>query len=74
MDTAAQALLIIVSSVLAVFLIILSVALIFLIRIFKRAAAVADSVESAATAVRKGATAMPVINLLNKIINKKSRR
>ncbi|MBI2592134.1 hypothetical protein HYW36_01520 [Candidatus Saccharibacteria bacterium] len=68
MDAAAEVLLIIVSAVLAVFLIIFSVALIYLIRVFKRAADVAESVESAASAVRKGVTAMPVINLISKLV------
>lgn len=71
METAAETLLIIVSAVLAVFLIIFSVALIYLIRVFKRAAEVADSVESAASAVKKGVAAMPVINLVSKIISRK---
>ncbi|OGL38798.1 hypothetical protein A3J32_01025 [Candidatus Saccharibacteria bacterium RIFCSPLOWO2_02_FULL_46_7] len=73
MDAAAEVLLIIVSATLAVFLIIFSIALIFLIRVFRRAAEVADSVESAASAVKKGVTAMPVINLVSKIISRKRR-
>lgn len=71
MDTAAEVLLIIVSASLAVFLIIFSVALIYLIRVFKRAAKVADSVESAADVVKKGVAAMPLINLVGKLISRK---
>ena len=73
MDAAAEVLLIIVSATLAVFLIILSVTLIYLMRVLKRTAEVADSVESAASAVKKGVTAMPVINLVSKIISRKKR-
>lgn len=71
MEAAAQTLLIIVSSVLAVFLVILSIALIFLIRVFRRAADVAESVESAATAVKRGITAAPFIRLITNLIFKR---
>lgn len=74
METAAEVLLIIVSSVLAVFLIILSIALIYLIRLMKRAEDVANTVESAASAVKKGAAAMPFIRLISAIVNRKRRR
>lgn len=73
METAAEVLLIIVSSVLAVFLVILSVALIYVIRLMKRAEDVASSVESAASAVRKGAAVMPFIRLISAIVNKRRR-
>ncbi|HSX18011.1 MAG TPA: hypothetical protein VLE51_01485 [Candidatus Saccharimonadales bacterium] len=71
METAAEILLIIVSSVLAVFLILLSIALIFFIRFLRRADHVANSVESAATAVRRSASAMPLIRLVTNIISRK---
>ncbi|KKU19895.1 MAG: hypothetical protein UX30_C0006G0025 [Candidatus Saccharibacteria bacterium GW2011_GWA2_46_10] len=73
MDTAAEVLLIIVSSVLAVFLIIAAFALIYAIRLMRRADQVADSVESAASAVRKGAAAMPFIRLISAIVNRRGR-
>jgi len=71
MDAAAEVLLIIVSATLAVFLIIFSIALIFLIRVFRRAADVAESVESAATAVKRGVTAAPFIRIITKLVSKK---
>lgn len=67
MDTAAEVLLIIVSSVLAVFLILLGVALIYFIRFLRKADDVANSVESAAAAVKRGATAVPVVKILTNI-------
>ena len=74
MDTAAEVLLIIVSSVLAVFLILLSITLIYFIRFLRRADRVADSVESAATAVKRSASAMPFARLLSDIIMGKRRK
>ncbi len=71
MDTTAEVLLIIVSSVLAVFLVVLSIALIFIIRFLKRADDVANSVESAADAVKKSAAAMPLVRLLTNIFVRK---
>ena len=71
METTSEVLLIIVSSVLAIFLIIACVALLFLIKVFRKAAVVADSVESAATAVKRGVTAAPFIRLFTKMISKK---
>jgi hypothetical protein len=70
MDTAAETLLIIVSSVLSVFLVLLSIALIYLIRFLKKADEVAESVESAATAVKRSASAMPFIRLLTSIFSR----
>ncbi len=74
MDTAAETLLIIVSSVVSVFLILLSVALIYLIKFLRRADHVADSVESAADAIKKGAYAMPFVRGLAKLKSKRGRR
>lgn len=70
MDTAAEVLLIIVSSVLSVFLVLLSIALIYFIRLLKKADEVANSVESAATAVRRSASAAPFVKLINNIISR----
>jgi len=74
MDTAAEVLLIIVSTVLSVFLIIFSIALIYLIRLLKKADDVANSVESAATAVKRSASAMPFVKLLTNIISRPRNR
>lgn len=76
MDTASQVLLIIVSSVLVIFLIILGIAGILFVRILnhvkkitQQAANVADSVESAANAFEKAAGPMAVLKLIANIIN-----
>jgi len=69
-ETAAEILLIIVSSVLAVFLILLSITLIFFIKFLRKADDVASSVESAATAFRRSVSAMPFIRLLTNIITR----
>lgn len=75
MDSAAETLLIVVSSVLSVFLALACVALVYLIRVLKRvnqmadkAEEMAEKVESAADAVKKSATAIPFIRLINKIV------
>jgi len=70
MEDAAYWLLIIVSATLTVFLILFSIALIYLIRFFKKANEVADSVESAATAFRRSAQAMPWVKLFNNVFNR----
>lgn len=70
MDSASQVLLIIVSSVLAVFLILSGVAVIYVIRVLKRAEQMADSVESAANAVKRGATAAPFIKIISKLVSR----
>ena len=74
MDDAAEALLIIVSATLTVFLILLSVALIYFIRLLRKADQVADSVESAATAFRRSAAAMPWVKLFNNVFNRSRRK
>ena len=75
METAAQTLLIVVSSILSVFLIILCVGTIYVIRVVKRlnqmadrAEHVASSVESAAEAVKNTAAAMPLVRLIAKVV------
>ncbi len=81
MDSAAETLLIVVSSVLSVFLILLSIAVFYFIRVMKRldritdkAESVADSVEAAASAFEKTATPMAVINLISNIVNKAGKK
>ena len=69
MEDAALILLIVVSSALTLFLIMLCVALVYLIKFLKRADDVADSIENTATAIKRGAEAMPVIRLIAKIVN-----
>jgi hypothetical protein len=73
METAAQVLLIIVSSVLSVFLILLSITLIFFIKFLRKADDVADSVEAAATAFKRSAAAMPFVRLLTNLMTRKKR-
>ena len=68
METAANVLLIIVSAILAVFLLLLSITLIFFIKFLRKADDVANSVESAAAAFRRSATAMPWIKLITNVI------
>ena len=75
MESAAETLLIIVSSVLTVFLIILCVTAIYVIRVLKRvnqmtdrAQHMASSVETAAEAVKNTAAAMPLVRLITKVV------
>ena len=75
MNTAAEVLLIIVSGVLAVFLIVLGVALVYFIgvlkqvkRITERAENVAGSLESAAAAVESTAPPLAVLKLIGNIV------
>ncbi len=81
MDTAAEVLLIIVSSVLALFLILLSIAAIYTIRTLKtinkmadRAEEVASRVESAADALRNTATAVPLVKVISNLLSWSNRR
>lgn len=81
MDTAAEILLIIVSSVLSVFLILLIVALSYGICIMRRvkkivahAEDVADSVEAAASAFEKTATPLAVFKFISKIVKHSKKR
>ncbi|MBI4034373.1 hypothetical protein HY380_00575 [Candidatus Saccharibacteria bacterium] len=71
METAAQVLLIIVSATLAIFLITLTIALVVLIRVLRRAEVMANTVESAAIAARRMATAMPFVRLITRLVSKK---
>lgn len=75
MDSAAQVLLIIVSSVLSVFLILLAIAAIYAIAVLKRvnqivdrAENVADTMEAAARAFEKTAGPIAIIKLIANIV------
>jgi predicted RND superfamily exporter protein len=81
MDTTAEVLLIIVSSALSVFLVLLIVALSYGICIMRRAKDVidraenvADSVEAAASAFKKTATPIAVIKFISKIVAHSQKR
>jgi uncharacterized membrane protein len=76
MDTASEVLLIIVSSILAIFLIILIAAIVYVLKILRqvkriteRAETVAGSVEAAATAFGKTATPLAVLRIIGKIVS-----
>ncbi|HSW78692.1 MAG TPA: hypothetical protein VLF88_01590 [Candidatus Babeliales bacterium] len=76
MDTAAQALLIIVSSVLSVFLIVGIVALVYIVKILKqlrritdRAENVAGSVEAAAATFERTASPLAILKIIGGIID-----
>jgi uncharacterized protein Yka (UPF0111/DUF47 family) len=76
MDSAAEALLIIVSSVLSVFLIVGIIALIYIIKILKqvrrvteRAENVAGSVEAAAATFERTASPLAIIRLIGNIVD-----
>jgi uncharacterized protein YoxC len=80
MDTAAEVLLIIVSSVLSVFLVILIIVGIWFVKVLKQtkkvmehAENVAGSVEQAAAAIERTATPLSVIKLIGGIIGATSR-
>jgi gas vesicle protein len=83
MDTASEVLLIIVSSILAIFLIILIAAIVYVLKILRqvkriteRAETVAGSVEAAATAFGKTATPLTVLRIIGTIVSQanKSRK
>lgn len=76
MDTAAETLLIVVSTTLAVFLVFGSIALFYIIRVAKRADRLAEkaeniagSVESAASAFSKAAAPTAFLKVVNGIIS-----
>jgi len=77
MDSAAQALLVIVSSVLSVFLLLLTVLTVYCLiivrhikRIVERADSVAGSVEAAASAFEKTATPLAMLKLISNIVSR----
>jgi hypothetical protein len=83
MDTASEILLIIVSSILAIFLIILIAAVIYVVKILRqvrriadRAENVAGSMEAAASALGRTATPLAVLKIIGKIMSQanKSRK
>jgi 1,4-dihydroxy-2-naphthoate octaprenyltransferase len=80
MDTASEVLVIIVSSILAIFLVVMIVALVFVIKILKqlrriteRAENVADSVEAAATTFEKAASPLAILKLIGNIVEQTTR-
>jgi cytoskeletal protein RodZ len=81
MDTAAEVLLIIVSSVLSIFLVVLIIAGVWFIKVLKQtrklmehAENVADSVEAAASAFERTATPLSVLKIISGIIGQASRQ
>ncbi len=70
MEDTAFWLLIVVSATLSVFLVLLSIGVYYLIKILQKANDVADSVESAASAVRRGAKAVPLAGAFSKFMKK----
>lgn len=81
MNTAAEVLLIVVSSILSVFLILLIVVLSYVIPIMRRAKKfvdhaenVADSVEAAASAFKKTATPVAIFKFISKIVAHSQKR
>lgn len=77
METAAQVLLVIVSATLAIFLVILSVAIYYLVSFMRdlksissRAESVANAVESAAHAFERTASPLAAIKLVSGLISK----
>jgi len=76
MNTASEILVIIVSSILAIFLIVLIVAGVYTVKILKqvrriteRAESVAGSVEAAASVFERSASPLAVIKIIGSIIN-----
>lgn len=76
MDTAAETLLIVVSSVLSVFLILAIIALVYVIKILKqirriseKAENVAESVESAANTFEKTASPLAILKIIGSIVD-----
>lgn len=74
MEDTALILLIVVSATLSVFLILLGTVAIYALKMLRRAERVADSVESAASAVRRGATAMPFVKLITNVVSRTHNR
>jgi hypothetical protein len=75
MDTAAEILVIIISSILAIFLIVLIFALVYVIKIMKqvrriseRAEHVVDSVEATASAFERAASPLAFLRIIGNII------
>jgi predicted PurR-regulated permease PerM len=80
MDTAAEVLLIIVSAVLAIFLLVLIFVGVWTVKLIKQAKRVlehaenvADSVEAAASAFERTATPLSVLKIISNIIGQTSR-
>jgi uncharacterized protein YoxC len=80
MDTAAEVLLIVVSSALTIFLIVLIVALVFVIKILKQVKRVTeqaenavDSIESAANTIKNTASPLAILKLVGNIVSQASK-
>jgi predicted PurR-regulated permease PerM len=80
MNTAAEVLLIIVSSVLAIFLLVAIIASVWVIKLLKqvrnitaRAENVADSVEAAAAAFERTASPLAILKVIGNIVDQASR-
>jgi predicted PurR-regulated permease PerM len=80
MDTAAETLLIVVSSALTVFLIVLIVAISYFISILKQVKKITaqaenavDSIESAANTLKNTASPLAVLKLIGNIVNQASK-
>lgn len=80
MDSASQALLIIVSTVLSIFLIVSIIALVYIIKILKqvrritsRAENVAESVEAAANTFEKAASPVAILKIIGNIVDQASK-
>jgi len=80
MDTAAEVLLIVVSSALTIFLIVTIVALVYVIKILKQVKRVTeqaenavDSIESAAETFKNTASPLAVLKLIGKIVSQASK-
>ncbi|MGH7156566.1 MAG: hypothetical protein ACREGG_00385 [Candidatus Saccharimonadales bacterium] len=80
MNTASEVLVIIVSSVLAIFLLVLIVCLVYVVKILKqvrrityRAENVADSVEAAASAFERTASPLAILKIVGNIIEQTTR-
>jgi len=80
MDTASQALLIIVSTVLSIFLLASIIALVYIVKILKQvrritahAENVAESVEAAANTFEKAASPVAVLKIIGNIVDQASK-
>jgi len=80
MNTASEVLLIIVSAILAIFLLVLIAAIIYVVKILRqvkriteRAETVAGSVEAAASAFGRTAAPLAVLKIISKIVKQSNR-
>jgi uncharacterized membrane protein len=80
MNTASEVLVIIVSSILAIFLVVLTVALVFFVKVLKsvrhiteRAENISDSVEAAASTFERVASPLAVLKIIGNIVEQTSK-